>query len=462
MKYAFKKALNFLAISSLILAGIAAVPSPAAAASLTRVETREVLGGQATVAWATDVPTTGVVRFGTDAANLTNFVGDSQLRTDHEARLIGLQPRTRYYYTVTSREASGAEVTSFVFNFTTLSRLTDAEENERDANRQQASSTNDRIGVDAAATAAAVSWTSGVQTRGFVRYGELNQRTRTSSRTSLGTIHQVLLTRLKPSTVYEYTVTMLDEDGDTWSVRGPFRFTTAERQDQENTALTITYLGPSTAGDARLSPTSARVEYRTNHLAAVTVTYRATTRGVSSRGTVKLGYGYQQYAPLNDLKPDTDYEVTISARDAWGKRAELKAQKFHTPSLTRAAATSPRVAGATSQPSGRVVKSPESSTVYYVYPGSGKKKPYANQAAFFSYGHTFAEVELITPQQLSAITDVQLVKSTTSPTVYKLEGATLRPIVSEAAFLAAGYRWSDVELANPTDVQSYPLGTPIS
>jgi hypothetical protein len=120
----------------------------------------------------------------------------------------------------------------------------------------------------------------------------------------------------------------------------------------------------------------------------------------------------------------------------------------------------PRVAGAADGPRGRLVKASDSSTVYYVYP-SGKRKPFASEAAFFSYGHTFDGVEVVTPQQLAAIPAVQLVKSTTSPTVYLLDGFTLRPIVGEAAFLAAGYRWADIELANPTDVQSYPLGTPV-
>lgn len=450
-----------LAFSSLSLAGIAAVTGVASAATVTRIEHRGVLGGQATVAWATDVPTTGVVRFGTSAANLDRYLGDSQLRTEHEVRLVGLSPRTRYYYAVTSRESNGAESTSFTFSFTTARELTEAEEAERDANRQQASSTNDRVGVQAAATAAAVSWTSGVKTRGYVRYGVVGGRTRATGRTALGTSHQVLIKGLKAATAYEYTVTMLDGNGDVWSIRGPFRFTTAESREQETTPLTVAYLGPSTAGDARLSPTSARVEYRTSHLANATVTYRATTRGVSSRGTVKLGYGYQQSAQLSGLKPNTEYEVKIAARDAWGKRVDVVAQKFRTPSAVAAA---PRVAGASTAAvqRGRLVKSASSPAVYYVYPGSGKKKPYASQAAFFSYGHSFADVQVVSDQQLAAIADVQLVKSTAAPTVYKLEGATLRPIVSEAAFLAAGYRWADIELANPTDVQSYPLGTPIS
>ncbi len=458
-----KNPLVSLAISSLVLAGLFAAPATAAAgATWTSIEVRNVSGSRATVAWSTDVSTTGVVRFGTSAGNLANFLGDSQLRTEHATELVNLQPKKKYYFVVTARDASGAESTSFTFNFTTA-KLTRAEEEEIDANRQNATSTNGRVGVDGVgATVAAVSWSSFYPTRGTVKFNEVGStRSRTTARTALGTAGQTLLKGLKPSTVYEYTVTMRDGDGDVASVRGPFRFTTADSREQEKTPLRVAYLGPSTAADSRLSPTGATVQFSTNHLANATVSYKSTTKKVTSKGTVKLArYGFQHQAKLTNLKPNVEYEVTITAKDAFGKTLKLATQKFRTPAVGQATPAAPRVAGAADGPVGRLVKAADASTVYYVYP-SGKRKPFASEAAFFSYGHTFDGVQIVTSQQLAAIPAVQLLKSTGSQTVYLLDGSTLRPIVSEAAFLAAGYRWADVELANPTDVQSYPLGTPV-
>jgi hypothetical protein len=449
------------------VAGIAAVPARADAAGVTwtRIEVQNISGSKATVAWSTDVSTTGVVRFGTSASNLTNFLGDSQLRAEHATELVNLQPKKKYYFVVTARDASGNEATSFTFNFTT-GKLTQAEEDEIDANRQSPSGANGRVGVDGVgATVAAISWSSIAPTRGTVKFNELGStRSRTTARTALGTTGQTLLKSLKPATVYEYTITMRDSDGDVASVRGPFRFTTADSREQETTPLRVAYLGPSSAGDARLSPTAATVQFSTNHLANATVSYKSTTKKVSSSGTVKITrYGFQHQANLANLKPNVEYEVTVTAKDAFGKTLKLATQKLRTPAVGRAAPSpaAPRVAGASDGPAGRLVKSTDSSTVYYVYP-SGRRKPFASEAAFFSYGHRFSDVQAITPQQLAAIPPVLLLKSTASQSVYLLDGSSLRPIVNEAAFLRAGYRWADVELASPTDVQSYPLGTPIT
>ncbi len=444
------KLLNYLVIISLALTGLATVPSSAQASdiSYSRVEVQAVSGAKATVAWSTNVPTTGIVKFGTNTSQLIYFLGDSVLRTEHVTELVNLQPQKKYYFVVVARDASGVEATSFSFDFTTT-KLTQAEEDELDENNKTPTTTNDRVGIDGvSATVAAVAWASATPTRGTVQFNVLdNTKKYTSTRTALGTNHQVLLKSLKINTTYEYTVTMKDEDGDVVSVRGPFRFTTADSRAQEDTALTVAYLGPASTRDSRLSPTSATVQFSTNHLANGSVAYKATTKGVKSSGSVTLTrYGSQHSATLTNLKPNTDYDITITAKDVFGKTKKLATQKFHTPKLG---------------PVGRLVKAAGANAVYYVY-ASGKKKPFINEAAFYSYGNRFADVESMTAEELTSIPGVQLLKATNSPAVYLMEGTTRRPIVSEAKFLAAGYRWADIELANPTDVASYPLGTPVN
>jgi hypothetical protein len=55
-----------------------------------------------TVRWRTDYPTDTRVRWGITLDNLVYATYDSRLATDHAVRVNGLQPNTRYYYTVGS------------------------------------------------------------------------------------------------------------------------------------------------------------------------------------------------------------------------------------------------------------------------------------------------------------------------------------------------------------------------
>lgn len=53
-----------------------------------------------TIQWRTDQSAVGTVKVGTDPANLTETFTESTSATDHSVRVTGLQPGTRYYYSV--------------------------------------------------------------------------------------------------------------------------------------------------------------------------------------------------------------------------------------------------------------------------------------------------------------------------------------------------------------------------
>ena len=53
-----------------------------------------------TVRWRTDLPTDSRVRFGPAPEDLSSSAGDVALVTDHEVTLTGLEPATRYFYSV--------------------------------------------------------------------------------------------------------------------------------------------------------------------------------------------------------------------------------------------------------------------------------------------------------------------------------------------------------------------------
>ncbi len=69
------------------------------------------------VRWRTSQSVVGRVRYGTSSSNLDQITNESTARTDHEVKLTGLTPYTRYYYSVGSAfdtlTPETAETTSF-------------------------------------------------------------------------------------------------------------------------------------------------------------------------------------------------------------------------------------------------------------------------------------------------------------------------------------------------------------
>ena len=59
-----------------------------------------------TVRWRTDLPTDSRVRFGPAPEDLSSSAGDAALVTDHEVMLAGLEPATRYFYSVGTSTAT--------------------------------------------------------------------------------------------------------------------------------------------------------------------------------------------------------------------------------------------------------------------------------------------------------------------------------------------------------------------
>lgn len=441
------KIINSFLICGIIIISFNALAAKADSFTWNRIEVHNVSGTKATIAWSTSLPTTGLIRYGLKPDSLTNFLGDSQLRTDHETELINLKASTLYYFTVTARVNGGDDATSFSFTFTTT-KLTEQEKAQQEAN-QQIPGKNDVISIDGVSgSLAAISWTSSFPTKGTVSWNIAGRSTSSASVSTLATTHQMLMKNLKLSTTYQFTVTMKDKDNTITSIRGPFTLTTANTKDQETTPLIIGYKGPSDPNDDRLSPTGVTVSFTTNHLAKATVSYKSIKSGGGS-GSVQLPtYTYEHQASFLKLKPNTEYQLTITANDPFSKSAKLSSVRFKTPSAEAPAAQ------------GRLVKIGSSPAVYYVY-ASGRKKVFATAEAFFSYGHTFAQVQTITSDQLASIPDTRVIKTRLSPAVYALEGLTVRPIISAEAFLSFGYNWNEIELVSPADLQSYSMGQPL-
>jgi hypothetical protein len=67
------------------------------------------------IRWRTDVATASRVRFGTSDGNLTGVADDAAVTTEHEVRVSGLAPQTRYYYSVGTPDTVLASGSSHTF-----------------------------------------------------------------------------------------------------------------------------------------------------------------------------------------------------------------------------------------------------------------------------------------------------------------------------------------------------------
>ncbi|MDF1564671.1 MAG: metallophosphoesterase [Deltaproteobacteria bacterium] len=86
-----------------ILAGVIALGAPLPAAAQRIVRGPYLQRGaptEMTVVWRTDEPTAGVVHFGPSPGSQEGTVRVDEAATQHEVRLTGLAPATRYYYSV--------------------------------------------------------------------------------------------------------------------------------------------------------------------------------------------------------------------------------------------------------------------------------------------------------------------------------------------------------------------------
>lgn len=79
-----------------------------------------------------------------------------------------------------------------------------------------------------------------------------------------------------------------------------------------------------------------------------------------------------------------------------------------------------------SQASGLVfnqVKTPNSSTVYYLHQATGQRKAYINEAVFLDYGNSWDEVRVISREVLDRYIDARLVKTENSDELYYINVA---------------------------------------
>jgi YVTN family beta-propeller protein len=152
-----------------------------------------------TISWATNVPSSTVVNYGT-----TNSLGSvspvqSGLSNNHGVVLTGLQPSTTYYFQAQSTDANGnTGYSPSIYTFTTLASLPVI------SSPVVTKNTNNT---------ASISWTTSVPTSSYVQYGTSSGNyVRFTARTSLTTTPNCTLAFVPSGTVY-YQLVSIDGYG---------------------------------------------------------------------------------------------------------------------------------------------------------------------------------------------------------------------------------------------------------
>ena len=469
------------------------------------IQTFEVTGNSAKISWKTNRLADGLVEFGKNT-NYTNYIKQAGPSTQyHEVTLGGLKQQTKYYLRIKSIDAYGQEIISFGHSFKTGKTIDDTPPVISNVRLQYVTDTT-----------AVISWQTNEYATTLVYYSYQSDKAgyKWSKKGSSGTDHVVIIKSLKPMTYYKFEVRSQDKSKN-WAYGGNGKFSTTEKSNAEATKLKILNLKPIAPGDTPITHDTAIIEWQVNKLATGTVSY-----GTSERYKKKMsasGYDTNFKLQLRDLQPSTTYHYQVSSKDIFGKSAVSNDMTFVTspapeklPELKLAevkqavsqydysrsiglykTASDPRVYAIfgnhkhhisspaifleygydwaeietvsqeklNSYSPARLVKTPESSTIYYLYLEKSIRKPINNPSVFNSYAlNKWEDVVTIPQSDLSRFKEVHLVKTKLSPTVYYLENNIKKPVKNVAAFEKNGFRWGDVCMINQADMDSYYAG----
>ena len=291
------------------------------------------------ISFYTSLPATTRINYGT-TTDYGFFNGSSQLATYHEVVLVGLKSNTTYHYRITARTSGGEEVATLDYTFKT---------------GKMTGTTNNLLTIadvkvtHVGGTYFIVTWSTYQELDGEVHYNTVENFVKPVKvrATRTGTNYEAVVSRLKLNTKYYWRVWVKDKDGNTGSSSVQTITTLVEDNGAKET-LVVSEVSPSSQADFRLTDTTAVVRWRTNLPARAGISLKSTVRGVKGTTVKATVYATNHEAIFTNLKPNTPYTFTISARDVYGKRVTSGQFGF----TTKPAGV---VAGATACPRGAAV-----------------------------------------------------------------------------------------------------------
>ncbi len=471
------------------------------------IQAENIDGKNVLIKWVTDKASRGKVIYGRKTDELTAYIGVSGAPSIyHEAFLANLKPETKYYYQIVVDDAGGPTVYSFVKKFKTI----------KYSDKVPPQVSNARL-YHTAGTAAVIAWDTDEPSTSRVEYDSAGTYKTKSGSNDKVTNHLVIIKNLKPTTQYFLRLYSVDKDNNKSGYSYKDFTTHSDSVDKED--LKVSYLRPSGPADSFIYSKSMVISFKTNHYAKGSVS----VSGKGFKTQVKnFDYGLNQLIIFSALLPETNYNAVVSMVDIFGKKAEEKFS-FKTRKVTAApevivapesevmvlgaefayytsASALYKVAGSAaiysiinnqrhliispssfreygynfgdvktvrretllSYPLAKLVKSPGSRAVYYLYErpqGNLWKINIPSPSVFSSYSkNSWANLVTISQKEIDSYENVRLIKIKDSPAVYYLEN-NIKRFVSEAVFKKRGFKESEVFEVNQTHLESYQAGT---
>ena len=277
------------------------------APEISNIKVSSISGESATIAWDTNENANSLVRYGI-TTEYGNMAGDDLINLDtlkyakaHQVTIGNLIPGTKYYYTVSSTDASGNIAESPQNSFTT-----------------SAPSSISSIRVESKNLGeATITWKTSDETTSIVEYGLTTSYGEKKENSEYTEEHSISLSDLEQGFTYHYRIKGKDKNGNlyasadnTFEPKSPPKITGVNVNDVNEHGATITF---ETDVPADSNVSYAQVD---------------DSDKIGSQGSREMTREHK--VMLENLEQGTTYSIMISARDEQGTEATVEGPNFTT------------------------------------------------------------------------------------------------------------------------------------
>ncbi len=444
----------------------------------------EVTGNKVDFSWSSGELSMGCIKYGL-GNEYENSLCEVEYGFQHSISVTNLLPNSVYRYKIISKE-KGGEYETFSGIFETKGFY--------DATRPLLTKINNEY---VGSKIVLIKFRTSEITRARIEFGrDMRMKSRIYSSYSMYTQdHEVVIKNLKPDTKYYYKIIARDRNKNEFE-SVVYSFTTkSESEINDYAPLKILEISPL-YNNEDVGYNEAVISWRTNKPAKAYIRYGTNIKRLSEKIEIP-GYNTESYIRLTNLRPNQTYYYQITFKDIVKKKTKFPTDGYFSfQTLGSKSAVQKIVKGANTvqqmrmvksirspyvymlingmkhrlrtddvlssygfsikdveivnfvdldiYPDVRLVKTPESSTVYYINPEKGIKIAIPNKEILGSYTDNFSNIVTITKEDLDSFKDAKLVEQNNVPVVYLLQGNTVRPFYTNEVLKYEGYSLDDV------------------
>lgn len=383
--------------------------------------------------WETNEKANGTLEYGNDSSDLRGRVG-TRSALEHQAQLSRLTPGATYFYRIKVEDEDKNVAYSSIQSFRTALN-TRLEESPLEISQVRPIAPGD---TQVGETEVTVTWRNSRPANGRVIYGTNPERLRDSVRIDVRKVMQsVEITSLRPGTTYYYRIEQHDflrKKGVMPGEDSTYSFTTKGR------AVVLGTSSQSSSGTAPSRVTQPAVLSSIGSSPKVLGTF--TTIYTPATSLIKTMHSPRIYAVLNNQKHWIKNEAVFKSYGYSFANVKIislmEMNKIQEVNLA---------------------KSPNSPTVYYLYHEQGVKIPIPSESVFNSYpDNDWKNVVKLSDVDLNSYSDARLVKTPESSTIYLLENNRRRAFTSVEVLERFGFNKAQVVIINNTHLQTFSEG----